>query len=88
MGHMKTPIELPDELVSQAKATAARRGTALKQLVREALQEKLAREEGVSDRVSRPRQWPVPPLKISSEEAASIDNAIEEAFEQIEPEAW
>lgn len=85
---MKTPVELPDELFREAKATATGRGTALKQFVLETLQEKLAREEGVSDRVSRPREWPVPPFKISPEEAALIINAIEEAFEQIEPEAW
>jgi len=83
---MKTTIELPDDLFREAKATAARRGTALKQFVREALSEKLAREYGTSERESEPRQWPVSPLKMSREEAALIDKAIEDAFEQIEPE--
>ncbi|MDO8616627.1 MAG: DUF2191 domain-containing protein [Dehalococcoidia bacterium] len=82
---MKTTIELPDDLFREAKATAARRGTALKQFVREALAEKLARE-GVIDDVYRPRDWPVPPIRLDPEEAALIDRAIEEAFEQIEPE--
>lgn len=82
---MKTTIELPDDLFREAKATAARRGTALKQFVREALIEKLARE-GVIDRVDHPRDWPVPPIRLDPQEAALIDRAIEEAFEQIEPE--
>ena len=85
---MKTTIELPDDLFREAKATAARRGTALKQFVTEALAEKLAREGIISDGAERPREWPVPPLRLDPEEAARIDAAIEEAFERIEPEDW
>lgn len=83
---MKTTIELPDDLFREAKATAARRGAALKEFVREALTEKLAREEGFGQTSDGPRDWPVPPLRLSREEAERIDKAIEEAFEQIEPE--
>jgi hypothetical protein len=82
---VKTTIELPDQLFREAKATAARRGTALKQFVQEALQEKLAREEGTSDR-AQAREWPVPPPDVPIEELHRIDAYIEEAFEQIEPE--
>lgn len=84
---MKTTIELPDDLFREAKATAARRGTALKQLVREALEEKLARE-GVSPNqiADRSLEWPVPPLRLPREEGTLIDQAIEDAFEQIEAE--
>lgn len=88
---MKTTIELPDELFREAKATAARRGHSLKRFVQEALDEKLARE-------TRPREprlgeakveWPVPPPGgIPREEFERIDQAIEEAFEQIDPEDW
>ena len=38
---MKTTLELPDTLFRKAKATAARQGQTLKQLVQEALNEKL-----------------------------------------------
>ena len=39
---MKTTLEIPDLLFRKAKSTAAERGQTLKQLVTEALQEKLA----------------------------------------------
>ena len=39
---MKTTIEIPDLLFRKAKSKAAERGQTLKQLVTEALQEKLA----------------------------------------------
>jgi hypothetical protein len=83
---VKTTIELPDDLFREAKATAARRGTALKEFVREALSEKLEREgEAGLMRDSRPR-WPVPPPDVPIDELRRIDAIIEEAFEQIEPE--
>jgi hypothetical protein len=83
---VKTTIELPDDLFREAKATAARRGTALKQLVREALEEKLAREEAQGQPSGPRREWPVPPPNVPLEELRAIDAFIEEAFEQIEPE--
>lgn len=86
MALVKTTIELPDDLFREAKATAARKGTALREFVREALVEKLAREEAPISRPGGRPRWPVPPLSIPREEAALIDRAIEEAFEQIEPE--
>ena len=39
---MKTTLEIPDPLFRRAKSKAAERGQTLKQLVTEALQEKLA----------------------------------------------
>ena len=84
---MKTTIELPDELFREVKATAARRGIALRELVRQALVEKLSQQEALYQVRDAPR-WPVPPLDppLSQEEAGLIDKAIEDAFEQIEPE--
>ena len=83
---MKTTIELPDDLFREAKATAALRGSALKEFVREALAEKLARERQAIQATDGKPRWPVPPPNISREEGELIDRAIEEAFEQIEPE--
>ncbi|MEK7247540.1 MAG: hypothetical protein AAB092_03615 [Chloroflexota bacterium] len=83
---MKTTVELPDDLFREAKATAARRGTALKEYLREAVAEKLAREGRLAV-VSRERnEWPVPPMRLDPDESRRIDALIEEAFEQIEPE--
>lgn len=83
---MKTTIELPDELFREAKATAARRGTALKQLVREALEEKLAREGAPSQTTGPRREWPVPPPNVPIEELKRIHALIEEESEQIDYE--
>ncbi len=40
---MRTTLDLPDELFRELKATAARRGTSLKTLLRKAVEEELAR---------------------------------------------
>jgi hypothetical protein len=84
---LKATIDLPDDLFREAKATAARRGIALRELVRQALAEKLSQGDGLYQVRDAPR-WPVPPLDppLSREEAELIDKAIEDAFEQIEPE--
>jgi hypothetical protein len=84
---VKTTIDLPDDLFREAKATAARRGTALREFVREALSEKLAREVGTPVAGTGAKTWPVaPPVGIDPSDATAIDAAIEEAFEQIEPD--
>jgi hypothetical protein len=85
---VKTTIELPDELFREVKATAARRGLPLREYVRQALVEKLERQDGLYQVRDASPQWPVPPLDppLSREDAALIDKAIEDAFEQIEPE--
>lgn len=83
---MKTTIELPDDLFREAKATAARRGTALREFVREALAEKLAREDGASFGETAGGKWPVPPPGISSEEIRRVQAIIDAEFDQIEPE--
>ena len=42
---MRTTIDLPDELIREVKAVAARRGTSLKNVVRAALEEELRKTE-------------------------------------------
>jgi hypothetical protein len=44
-GHMKTTIELPDDLLRRAKVTAANQGTSLKQLFIRGLESVLEGEE-------------------------------------------
>ncbi|TDI40337.1 MAG: hypothetical protein E2P02_17195 [Acidobacteria bacterium] len=79
---MKTTLEIPDRLFRRAKATAAERGQTLKQLVTEALQEKLARKK-----VARP-SWTegFGKLKRLHRETERIQATIDEAFDVIEPE--
>jgi predicted transcriptional regulator len=47
--HMKTTIELPDDLFADAKVTAARRRTTLKAMIEHALRRELYRDEQVRD---------------------------------------
>jgi len=46
---MKTTLELPDDLLSEAKATAARRRTTLKSLVEHALRREIASQSQTAD---------------------------------------
>ena len=83
---MKTTLEIPDLLFRKAKSTAAERGQTLKQLVTEALQEKLA--------VNSDRARPSEPgwmqgfgkLRRLRKETQRIQARIDERFEVIEPE--
>lgn len=80
---VKTTIELPDPLFRRAKARAAERGQTLKQLVTEALQEKLASKS----RRSEP-DWMqgFGKLERLHKETERIQARIDEAFEVLEPE--
>src|SRR5688500_15597277 len=88
MGHtpfVKTTLEFPDALFRKAKATAARQGQTLKQLVQEALTEKLARTDGAK-LAKKPWMALAGGLKHLHAENVRIDRLIEIEFEQIEPE--
>ncbi len=82
---MKTTLEIPDPLFRKAKATAARQGRTLKQLVQEALTEKIARVEGSA---AGPKPWLAlaGSLKHLRTETRRIDRVIEAEFGGIEPE--
>ena len=82
---MKTTIEIPDPLFRKAKSKAAERGQTLKELVTEALQEKLAGPTGV--RAGEP-EWMqgFGKLRRLRKETARVQARIDEAFEVIEPE--
>lgn len=83
---MKTTLEIPDPLFRKAKSKAAERGQTLRQLVTEALQEKLA--------AGTARVRPGEPawmqgfgkLRRLRKETARIQARIDEQFEDIEPE--
>ncbi|MEX0682889.1 MAG: hypothetical protein WD904_12625 [Dehalococcoidia bacterium] len=81
---MKTTIEMPDDLFREAKATAARRGVALRRFVEDAVSEKLAREQFISSLGKNGKQWPVPPPDVPLEELERIEAIIEGAFETVD----
>jgi hypothetical protein len=80
---VKTTLEIPDFLFRRAKSVAAERGIPLRQLVTEAVQEKLKT-------TSRERPWMkhLGKLKHLYKERKQIDRRVEEAFERIDPEVW
>jgi len=82
---VKTTLEIPESLFRRAKATAARQGRTLKQLVQEALSEKIARVDGAS-RQQKPWMILAGGLKHLHSENRRIERIIEAEFENIEPE--
>jgi len=80
---VKTTLEIPDFLFRRAKSVAAERGIPLRQLVTEAVQEKLKT-------TSRERPWMkhLGKLKHLHKETKQIDRRVEEAFERIDREIW
>jgi hypothetical protein len=83
---VKTTIEIPDQLFRRAKARAAERGESLKQLVIEALQEKLARPPATVGAVEPPWMDGFGKLRHLAAESGGILARVEEAFEAVEPE--
>jgi hypothetical protein len=81
---MKTTLEIPDALFRRAKSAAAEQGIPLRELVSEALAEKL-RESG---RESKPWLRAFGKLRSLRKESARINTIIEEEFGKIEPEDW
>jgi len=78
---VKTTLEIPGPLFRRAKATAARQGRTLKQLV----QEKIARIDG-SSRRRKPWMVLAGGLKHLHSENRRIERVIDAEFENIEPE--
>ena len=84
MGGMKTTLELPDQLLRTAKATAARKGVTLKVLFTEALEAKLASAENKDEPWLR--HFGV--LKGLRAESRRIEQVMEREFEGVDREAW
>jgi hypothetical protein len=82
---VKTTLEIPEPLFRKVKATAARQGRTLKQLIQEALLEKIARLDGAS-REQKPWMILAGGLKHLHKENRRIERIIEVEFENIEPE--
>jgi hypothetical protein len=82
---MKTTLEIPDFLFRRAKSVAAQRGIPLRQLVTEAVQDKL---NATSASTEKPWMKHFGKLKHLRSERKSIEKRIEEAFEQVDREVW
>jgi hypothetical protein len=83
MGYMKTTLEIPDAIFRRAKSVAAERGIPLRELVTEAVKEKLARTRTPS---SQPWMTAFGKLRHLRKETAQINRIIEEEFEHVEAE--
>ena len=83
---MKTTLEIPDPLFRRAKAKAAERGQSLKQLVTEALQEKLASNADQAHPGEPGWMEGFRKLRRLRKETARIQARIDEQFDLVEPE--
>ena len=83
---MKTTLEIPDPLFRRAKSRAAERGQTLKELVTEALQDKLA--AGTGSAVPDEPEWMrgFGKLRRLRKETKRIQATVDDVFEVIEPE--
>jgi hypothetical protein len=81
---MKTTLEIPDTLFRRAKSVAAERGIPFRELVSEALAEKLAEKN------YRAKPWmkSFGALRHLGTETARIQQRIDEEFERIDAEDW
>jgi hypothetical protein len=79
---MKTTLELPDALFRRAKSVAAERGIPFRELVTEALAEKLT----AGGKEERPWMRSFGRLRALRKESARINELIHEEFEKMEPE--
>lgn len=81
---MKTTLEIPDALFRRAKSAAAEQGIPFRELVSEALAEKLR----VQGRKDKPWLKSFGKLRSLRKESAGISRTIEQEFGQIEPRDW
>ncbi len=83
---MKTTVEIPDPLFRRAKSRAAERGQTLKELVTDALQEKLASGTGKAGVVEPEWMQGFGKLRRLRNEMRRIQARVDEVFEVVEPE--
>lgn len=80
---MKTTLEIPDPVFRRAKSLAAERGIPFRQLVTEAVQDKIKARSNSTD---KPWMKSFGKLRHLRKETEQINKIIEEEFERIEPE--
>jgi len=82
---MKTTLEIPDLIFRRAKITAAKRGIPLREVVTEAIKDKLAADAKTSE---KPWVKHMGKLKHLRKETVRINRLIEAGSENIDPEMW
>jgi len=80
---MKTTLEIPDALFRRAESKAAEQGIPLRELVTEAVEDKLRVAPAAGE---KPWMKHMGKLKDLHYETERINQLIEETFEQIDPE--
>lgn len=86
---MKTTIELPDALFREAKELASRKGLSLRQVVIEALAQKIRSEKDIAS--EKPWLKAFKRLKVDPELKQSLEairQAVDTEFEQVNLEEW
>jgi hypothetical protein len=80
---VKTTLEIPDVIFRRAKSVAAERGISLRQLVTEAVAEKLKT-------TSQEKPWMkhLGSGKLLGKERKRIEKRVEEAFGRVDREIW
>ncbi|MEO8216324.1 MAG: hypothetical protein ABI718_04505 [Acidobacteriota bacterium] len=86
MGLVKTTIDLPDEILKEAKATAALRGESLRHFVATAVEEHFKKQSGGFAQ-SKAGWRSVFGLGHASDIAA-VDRAVEKDLETVDPSDW
>ena len=81
---MKTTLEIPDALFKRAKSVAAEQGIPLRELVSQALAEKLRKAPAAE----KPWMKMFGQLRHLKSETERINAVIESEFGQVEPENW
>ncbi|HEY1240738.1 MAG TPA: hypothetical protein VGF16_09290 [Bryobacteraceae bacterium] len=84
---MKTTVELPDTLYRKLKSTAAEEGRSIKQILTEAVTERLRRGPSAVPN-AKPWEAAFGGLKSLHRENLRIDRLIEAEFEKIDAEEW
>lgn len=83
---MKTTLDIPDALLRTAKMQAARDGTTLRAVVTRALEAEVGRGDVDASRAVWRKHFGA--LRRLRPESAGISAAIDDAFEQIDEDAW
>ena len=87
MVEVKTTIELPDTLYRKLKSTAAEEGRSIKQILKEAITERLRRGPSAGPS-AKPWEAAFGGLKSLHRENLRMERLIEAEFEKIDEEEW
>jgi hypothetical protein len=82
---MKTTVEIPDALYRRLKASAAVHGKTVKDLLVEAVRDKLA---GTAKKPKQKTGWRALYGAADPKEVAELQRIIDQEFSGIDPEGW